>query len=352
MERHEIAVVIPVYHAEKYLKQCVKSILRQSFQKFALVLVDDGSTDQSGAICDFLAAKDERVHVIHQSNRGSAEARKAGIFSVWAQQAKYILLSDADDRMEKDALQKLYDYAEQNQLDCVCANMAKMWSGIALPSRYKAPCFHSAQIYENDEIMERLYISCFGFSNYPVTLVAKLYRRELITKAVDFAPIVRFMGDDLSVTLRCLPETKRLGILPDIVYFYRFGGGTSKYMPYMLEDFLSLYRCKRELLVKHPMPQDAKCLISIELMNILATWFRMYQHKGGHTEAELLAEIERVSRLTEVRDAISVLEERKKRHLLAEQLKLGSFREIEKQISRDLKRDRPKRVVKRLLGIG
>ena len=74
-KKYKIAVIIPVYNAEKYIKKCIKSFQKQTFQNFKLVLVNDGSKDKSGKICDDMAKKDERIYVIHQENKGAVEAR-------------------------------------------------------------------------------------------------------------------------------------------------------------------------------------------------------------------------------------------------------------------------------------
>ena len=136
------------------------------------------------------------------------------------------------------ALEKLYNTAIENHADCVCANMRSYWKGIKIKSKYQRPCFNieKPKVYSQKEIINNIYISCFGITDYPVSIVAKLYKTSLISEAIDFAPIVKFMGEDLSVTLRCLPLTQRLVIIPDVIYNYRIGGGTSKFMPYMLED--------------------------------------------------------------------------------------------------------------------
>lgn len=85
-----IAIVVPVYNAQKYIKQCIKSIQKQTLKNYKLILVDDGSEDLSGIICDNLAQKDQRIIVIHQENKGSVEARKTGVFSKQAQEADYV----------------------------------------------------------------------------------------------------------------------------------------------------------------------------------------------------------------------------------------------------------------------
>ena len=198
-KKYKIAVIIPVYNAEKYIKKCIKSFQKQTFQNFKLVLVNDGSKDKSGKICDDMAKKDERIYVIHQENKGAVEARKTGVLSQEAQKADYIFLSDADDVVESDALEKLYNTAVEYDADCVCANMRKYWKGIKVNSKYKSPCFNikAPKVYNNRDIIEKIYISCFGITDYPVNLAAKLYKSALITKAIDFPAIVRFMGEDL-----------------------------------------------------------------------------------------------------------------------------------------------------------
>lgn len=344
-----VGIVIPVYNAKKYLRKCIESVLHQTFQDFCLVLVDDGSTDGSGQICDAYAAKDSRVQVIHQSNKGSVLARAAGVLSEYAQAAKYIFLSDADDTLEPNALALLYEEAEQKDLDCVCASVAKMWKGVRLPSKHHAPCFENPKAYTREDIINELYIGCFGISNYPVNLFAKLYRTDLITKAIDFPPVVKFMGDDLSVTLRLMPETQRLGIMPDVVYNYRIGGNTSRFMPYMLEDFLALYRFKTQMWKEHPMPQDAEYYMAIELLNILMTWFEMFKQQGKHTQSELVEEIKRVAGLSEVQNALDVLQNRKKKHRISGYLENREYAVIAQMVTEKLKKDRPKRILKQIL---
>lgn len=344
-----IGIVVPVYNAKKYLRQCIESVLNQTFQDFCLVLVDDGSTDGSGQICDAYAAKDQRIKVIHQPNKGSVLARAAGVLSEYAQAAKYIFLSDADDTLMSNVLQLLYEEADKKTLDCVCASTVKMWNGIRLPSKHRAPCFDNPKVYTQEEIIEELYISCFGISNYPVNLVGKLYRTDLITKVINNPPVVKFMGDDLSVTLRLMPETQRLGILPDVVYNYRIGGNTSRFMPYMLDDFLALYRFKTEMRKKHPMPQDSEYYMAVEMLNVLMTWFEMYKLQGKHGVSELVDEIRRVAVLPEVLDSLRVLRDRKKKHRISEYLENREYEIIAQMITEKAKKDMPKRILKQML---
>lgn len=303
----QATIIVPVYNTGKYkLTKCIKSITAQTYTDFVLVLVDDGSTDDSGRVCDMLAKNDSRIKVIHQVNKGSVEARKTGVFSDEAQAAKYICFCDSDDTMPKDALEKLITVAEKEQADCVCGQTRRIYRGITLPQRFIPPCFaiNEPKVYTNEEINSDLYISCFGISNYPVSLYAKLYRTELITQASNYDAVVKFMGEDLSVTLRLLPETHKLVIIPDIVYNYRIGGGTSKFMPYMLDDFLALYRMKKQMAIEHPMPQNAGYFMAVELKNIVLSWLEMYSLSDRYDSKSLAEEIKRVCRLPEVQEAV------------------------------------------------
>lgn len=104
----KISVIVPVYKAEKYLHRCVDSILSQTLRDFELILVDDGSPDGSGAICDSYAAKDDRVRVIHQENRGASAARNAGLD---AATGEYIAFCDSDDMVSPKWLEHLMERA-------------------------------------------------------------------------------------------------------------------------------------------------------------------------------------------------------------------------------------------------
>lgn len=292
-----IAIVIPVYNSEKFVKKCINSIRKQSFQSWKLILVDDGSTDDSGSILDYEATNDDRITVIHQENKGSVEARKTGVLSEEAKNSTYIMLCDSDDILPKDAVEKLFDAAQKYGADIVCGMMQKMTKGgMLLPNRGISPCFQIDEPaeYTHDEIIDKLLISYFGYTNFPVNLCAKLYKTDLLSKVIDFMPVVRFMGDDLSVSVRAITESEKLVIIPDVVYHYRSGGGTSKFMPYMMDDFINLYQYKREFALKYPMPQDWQYLMDVELLNVLKTHIQQCIKFGRFDREHLIKEANKI----------------------------------------------------------
>ncbi len=115
-EAPKVSIIVPVYKAEKYLHRCVDSILAQTFTEFELLLVDDGSPDNSGTICDRYAAADPRVHVFHKPNGGVSSARQCGLDNA---QGEYTIHADPDDWVEPDMLQELYTEAQRTNADMV-----------------------------------------------------------------------------------------------------------------------------------------------------------------------------------------------------------------------------------------
>lgn len=111
-----ISVIVPVYKAESYLRRCVDSLLAQTFTDFEILLIDDGSPDRSGQICDEYALQDERVRVIHKLNGGVASARQCGLDNA---QGEYIIHADPDDWVESTMLEELYATAKKENADMV-----------------------------------------------------------------------------------------------------------------------------------------------------------------------------------------------------------------------------------------
>ena len=150
-----ISVIIPVYNTEKYLRRCIDSVLAQTYQDFELLLIDDGSKDSSGAICDEYAAKDARVRVFHKENGGVSDTRNYGLDLA---QGKYLMFLDADDFwLLDDVLEVLIGKAEENDLDIIRGEYSAMhedgtlaWNREISAERKN----HAGQILPNVEFLE------------------------------------------------------------------------------------------------------------------------------------------------------------------------------------------------------
>ena len=111
-----VSVIIPVYKVEKYIAECIESILAQTYTNFRLILVDDGTPDNAGKICDEYALKDNRIKVIHKSNGGVASARQMGVDNALG---NYTIHADSDDWVEPTMLEELYKKAIEKDADMV-----------------------------------------------------------------------------------------------------------------------------------------------------------------------------------------------------------------------------------------
>ena len=127
MEEELISVILPIYNVEKYLEKCLKSVINQTYKNLEIILVDDGSKDNSPQICDEYAVKDKRIVVIHKSNGGLSDARNAGIEIA---KGKYITLIDSDDYVEKDYVQFLYQLIKENNAEMsICSHTVLYTNG-------------------------------------------------------------------------------------------------------------------------------------------------------------------------------------------------------------------------------
>ncbi len=150
-----ISVIIPVYNAEKYLRSCIDSVLAQTYKDFELLLIDDGSKDSSGVICDEYAAQDARVRVFHKENGGVSSARNLGLDNA---QGKYLMFLDSDDFwLQDDVLEVLVGKAEENDLDIIRGEYSAMhedgtlaWNREISAERKN----HAGQILTNVEFLE------------------------------------------------------------------------------------------------------------------------------------------------------------------------------------------------------
>ena len=129
-----VSVIVPVYQAEKHIEKCVNSVLEQTFTDWELILVDDGSKDGSGAICDKFARSDTRIRVIHQENTGVSGARNAGIK---ASSSEYIAFLDSDDYYKPDMLDKLIGALKNSVADSAgCGHIYLYPDGRAVPEAH------------------------------------------------------------------------------------------------------------------------------------------------------------------------------------------------------------------------
>ncbi|MBQ3553328.1 MAG: glycosyltransferase [Clostridia bacterium] len=204
----KISVIVPVYNVETYLNRCVDSILIQTFSDFELILVDDGSKDNSGAICDEYTKEDERVFVIHKANGGLSDARNTGLECA---KGEYVAFIDSDDWVDQKFLQVLYEYILYHHADIAAVNFHKEYDDRKDEAeRLTEGCYTGAEVLEqylyDDKATIYINIAC-----------NKLYRKALFENIR--YPLGKFHEDGFT-TYRLLGLAQKVYVANDDLYFY------------------------------------------------------------------------------------------------------------------------------------
>lgn len=201
MKEGLIGVIVPVYNVEKYITECIESILAQTYTNFRLILVDDGSPDNAGKICNEYANKDPRITVIHQENAGVTRARARGVEE--ASDCEFITFVDGDDTILENALLKLNGRMSK---DC------DIVIGIVQGYNY----------YKESRITNERYIhSLIRRTDISPAPWAKLFRSNLFSKDVFEIPRHIIYGEDLLMNIRLGFKAKNINILKEYIYCYR-----------------------------------------------------------------------------------------------------------------------------------
>lgn len=210
----EISVIVPVYNTGEILKKTLDSILCQTFKDFELLLIDDGSTDSSGKVCDGYVKKDNRVRVFHKENGGICDARNFGLRYATG---NYIAFCDHDDLFEQELLAKVYVVAKKNNADLVKFRYEEVDN-----KNRKRVCpllLRSDKNMEFTGLTDSLYelnsLGCF------TTIWSFLYNaRWLKSTNILFNVKLKHGGEDYDFNLSLIPFVRKMIIMPDILYFH------------------------------------------------------------------------------------------------------------------------------------
>ena len=200
--KHKVGIIVPVYNAEKYLTGCINSILGQTYQNFRLILVNDGSKDSSGDICDSFKEQDERITVVHKENGGANSARALGVS--YATDCDYITFVDSDDKLYDYSLEELVSRADEN-IDIII--------GKANDETIVSNC---EKTIDAEDYRRRLICQSIRWSPW-----AKLYRKELFDENIFSIPKSIKLGEDYLMNLKlAFNSTNKIYLLPKCIYQY------------------------------------------------------------------------------------------------------------------------------------
>ncbi len=200
-----ISVIVPIYNSEKYLKKCIESIVNQTYKDLEIILVDDGSADNSGNICDEYANKDKRIKVVHQENKGQATARNEGLMIA---EGEYIAFVDSDDYIAPDMYELLYRMIKDHDCDIAMCGHKEIYEDKESSSRQECD-----DIYLDKNAMWQEVFGCLNNAVWN-----KLYRKSLMGD-VNF-PTRMMHGEDLIFNLNYLKNCENGVLNKSEKYYY------------------------------------------------------------------------------------------------------------------------------------
>ena len=213
MNNNLISVIIPVYNVEKYLNKCIKSVINQTYKNLEIILVDDGSTDSCGIVCDSFAAEDKRIKVVHKKNEGLVRARKTGLELA---NGDYCLNVDGDDWIDERMVALLYDeVGKDGTLDLVQCNYVE--EGGCYTSRFGS--FRLNTVTEDSKY--EFFLDWIGNNEKLGSQIStKLIKTELFRECYSLVPDYMNLGEDKICFMNILSKINRICSIDNVLYHY------------------------------------------------------------------------------------------------------------------------------------
>ncbi len=221
-----ISIIVPVYKVEKYLNKCIESILNQTYKNLEIFLIDDGSPDRCGEICDEYAKKDYRVKVIHKDNGGQGSARNCALRVLKGQ---YIMFVDSDDWVSNDIVESLYNAMADNECDISTSGYFNVIDGVVYSTSHankKTISFDKIQALRTYYERKTLHPAPWG----------KLYKTE-IWKDVFFPENV--FREDEYIFYKILERAKKVFHIGEAKYYYNIREGSAEHSKFALRNLVS-----------------------------------------------------------------------------------------------------------------
>lgn len=204
------SVLVPVYNVEKYIKECIESVLDQTYTNYELILVDDGTPDNSGAICDEYAQKDSRIIVFHKENQGLIHTRR---YAIERASGDYFIFLDSDDTIKKNALEIIDAKIRQYDCDCLIYGLERLEEGKVVSQIFDP-------IEENLHSKSDIYRKVFLKTDYN-SLCRKAVKASVFHD-IDYSPYYHLRyTEDLLQSLEIYKYSKTIAFIPDVLYEYR-----------------------------------------------------------------------------------------------------------------------------------
>jgi len=276
----KVSIVIPVYNMQKYLDQCLQSIFAQTLSDIEIVLVDDGSSDDSPQLCDAYAEKDGRVRVIHKENGGLTSAWKRGSLEATGDYIGYV---DSDDYIEKDMYERLYERAAATDADIVCCGLTHLYEDDA-QRRWTEQMEFDTDSLQKEQLSQMLYPNLINDGSFmgrhlQPNRVTKLVKSTLVKKNLDMCADEVSIGEDYQFSLCMFLDAQRVEIIRDYFPYYYYMNNASMTMRHdktypdkiriMRENLCRISDAKNVYDLKSQIWNDYVCLLVLHVKGIV-----------------------------------------------------------------------------------
>lgn len=252
-ENNTISIIVIIYNVARFLEECIKSIQNQTYKNLEIILVDDGSTDESGRICDEYAAKDKRIIVIHKKNGGLISARKAGIKIATG---TYCAFVDGDDWIDEDTYESMYKFVNEYYVDIIAAGIIRNYPHKTIRETNLLPVgYYDKELLEKDVYPKIMYDmerkACF----VDPSLCNKLFRTIIIKKCLEETDEhIFYLGEDAANTYPAFLRAESIYVTDKAMYHHRIlevsQGDTSYKRERVYERLLLFYKYLKRIFEK------------------------------------------------------------------------------------------------------
>lgn len=288
-----VTIIVPVYNVEKYINECVDSLIKQTYKNIEIVLVNDGSKDKSGAICDNYAASDARIKVIHKQNEGLGFARNTGLKVA---QGKFVTFIDSDDKADADLVEKLVNGIYEVNGD-TCIGGFKRISENGVVSFEES---YDKAVFEGKNVYNKLFARMLGSAPdkhdaIRMSVWNVMYSMDIIRKhSIEFPSERVFISEDIIWDSEYYKYAQKAIVIDSTAYNYRITPGslTQKYKPDMLEKICALYN---EMCNRLPSDKEKIARLQRQFFVNLRACIRQERHSvSGKSNIETKAAIKEI----------------------------------------------------------
>lgn len=212
-----VSIILPVYNVQEYLNNCVISLVNQTYSNLEIILVDDGSTDESASICDKWASKDPRIRVVHKENNGAGMARNTGLDLA---KGKFVLFVDSDDLVDQDTVKKCINEHRSSQADVVMFGRCNLYDDGTVN---KLEICTDKLFFSDESIWRDLLPGLFTYKRgMGISVWGKFFNIDLFRNTgIRFCSEKEVLSEDACIMLELFSHVKTVSIIPENLYYYR-----------------------------------------------------------------------------------------------------------------------------------